>query len=808
MSAVLAVAAAAKSTPDNPQATPSSGEKEGKQVVKEVVASLRETGVTRSQAQKVAALVKGPLQRSMGEIRARSNKRIFRAAVRRAYSMLGIKIAPLEGKEQLVENTPIEEVKVKPDLAPEEEKVVFEQPKVTEEKTTFTSVLKEAVVEVKAELLSPELLAEEVVIVIAEEANPEVRLDNQTIKRWAVIITDRVKEVAPQTKVEQVEKVLKSALQFDEEAGPAQIAVQRLSVDHPQRVREIFSQERNELLLQELEINLGIDLSSDPQFEGLPDFLVAAQIRASLYQLQVSKEQIPQEVLTFLQEDLGEQESYSYQNVVEILSSRFTSEQGEAILPQFEVGEGGQERLTIRGAVELIQTGEVKGVGKLSQLNSWYERLSEGNKQKLGWLKNVLDQKSKIMSAVENNPIHKLKQRFFQARAKVLTPVLDWGVRVLSGGRFTTMSGAKVAFANWFVQTKLGGAVQAGIRGVATKVASWAAKEATKKAIGSTAAKLVASGASFVLGLSSAGLITLVQVAVMVAAKAIKKFAELGRKTLDTLGINSAELEAKAKETFGFLGTLVVKGALVVVGVTLGLVAESGKKIGQLIALVVGGTILGIAAIALIAGGVIGSSQRLSMRGGSYSSAEIGNVVDIDNIAGLDQSQLPIMIEKALDGCGISSVSKSNFSKVEGCLSTAGIPEYTIKVFEDSVNAFPDLPYLQCVYFVIGTVPDFPGGGDAYTFYAHPPSGWHNVDNETARVGDLAVWGPSASCQGTCDIDISCCGHIGVVTAIRESPLGEEGEDFLIITQANGANGKVVTTEVAISAPTTILARD
>lgn len=104
------------------------------------------------------------------------------------------------------------------------------------------------------------------------------------------------------------------------------------------------------------------------------------------------------------------------------------------------------------------------------------------------------------------------------------------------------------------------------------------------------------------------------------------------------------------------------------------------------------------------------------------------------------------------------------------------------------IDHFEQFEYLQCVTFKRVVEKEnginLPSQNAVAFLYNHP--GCQEVSKEEAAVGDNALWGPGKDCPYTdpaqankeCSDNISCCGHIGIITQV----VGNEG---VYVTSAN-----------------------
>ncbi|MBL7078255.1 CHAP domain-containing protein [Candidatus Shapirobacteria bacterium] len=729
----LVIATGVRTIPDSAKSTPRLGSPRGVSLEKEVGKFLREKKVPRQQMEKTLRRLKPYLRLSSFRTRAGFNKGVIRAALERNMQKLGLL------------------------------------------STAFPS---------------PELLAVETMRVAAQK-NDSCG-EKGKISEIAGVVTDRLRPVKPEVNTEQVGRVLEEALLSGDEPESARIALERTVVDHPQEVIvELDEAKKTELALEEL------GFGDNEQLAGVVDFLRVTEIEPQLYSVPVSKEQIPEKVLEFLEGDLGAQEEYSYGQIVRVLNTKFTFEQAQVLAPDFD-DEG---KLTPFGAIRLLQISRVREPGELSRLDQWWQTLEEESKQGLGRLRNVIEQRSRIVQAVANNPIYRFRQRISQATQRFLRPVGDWAVRTVSFGRFPTLSAVGTAARNWFLQTGVGQAAQSLAVKATQKAAEWAVQAGAKKLLSSAAVKTLAAGLSTVLGVSTGGVSLLIQAGLMALGWVAKKVAGLGKKILGSLGIDTGKIEGWFKKNIPLVGGLLGKVATGVGGFTVavvgGLLAVPAIAGMTLIALVAGPIIL-VIILSLLAGITTGSAQWDAMQGRGFSPGDIGGIeLTPEELAALGEGHLALGLQNALSGCGISRVTSSNLTAVDTCLSGAGFSRQAIETIKYSAEQFN---YLQCVGFVVAVVPGFSGGGDAYSFVDHPPPGWHSASGP-AQIGDVAVWGPSANCQGSCDTDISCCGHVAVVTGVEYL----EGLDYLYVTQAWGESGRVSTVRIPADSPTTIL---
>ncbi|MFH1561131.1 MAG: CHAP domain-containing protein, partial [Patescibacteria group bacterium] len=176
-------------------------------------------------------------------------------------------------------------------------------------------------------------------------------------------------------------------------------------------------------------------------------------------------------------------------------------------------------------------------------------------------------------------------------------------------------------------------------------------------------------------------------------------------------------------------------------------------------------------------------------------------------------SHLAVFVQQKMEECGAKVFTRENSISVGNCLLTKGVDEYVVTRMTESAQRFG---VLQCVGFVKAVDPRFIGSGDAYSYAENRPAGWGKVDfyldgtgktiypgGDTIGPGDMIVWGPNKNrcpAGGSCDSNISCCGHIGVVTAVKDTSIDVPGgKTILYVTQAWGNDGRVMTNAVDLN---------
>ena len=779
VSANFTTAAALQGIPDNPRKTPVGKKAEFRKTISFL---LRQAGVAPHEIRRSMFRIESFLPASLHKIRFEANRNIVYSALEKATKRLGIKTTSLpDGEQPAIFSSPGEKEVV---YQPESEKVALDKEVWPEDGANFPS---------------SKLLASEVIQVLAEEADPNINLKNkEDIGCLAVVVYDRVRLVAPQTNFKQVEQVLVKALITSEEAPAIQSALLRISADYPSEEIEFLAEERKELYLEQLEATLGEKLSPDEEF--IADFLFAVQTKhtPSFYQLPVSREQIPERILGILEEGSGEEKAfYLYEDIVRVINSNedFTSEDFENAWPLVD-DEG---RLTFRGALKVAQDGEADGTDRLSQLSQLYENLSETQKQKFGWLKNVLDQESKIAQMVTNNPIYKFRQKLTGFKTKLVTSVGDWAVRTFSFGRLSTVSALKTVARNWFLQTGVGKVAQSLALKASQKVAEFVAKEGVKKLLSSAAVKAIAGGLTAVLGVSTGGISLLIQAGVMALGWVAGKVAGLGKKLLKVLGIDSSKIEGWFKKNIPFVDGLLGKAATGVggfaVAVVGGLLAVPVISGAVLLALVAIPIFLAIS-LSFLVSITTGSAQRMSMvdeRGGLLPE-QINLLAQGEDPQG---DSLAANIQRALASCDLNGAITADVLRGgASCLTDparGGLTNRSVNAMIDSADRFD---YLQCVGFVRASVFDLPPIGNASDF-ARPPASypWQPLaDRSRVQVGQIVVWDRGL-------------GHMGVITKVESA--GPDGtQKFLWVTQAWGDEdnqGVVTTTKILVNEPDVIL---
>ncbi|MFH1602213.1 MAG: CHAP domain-containing protein [Candidatus Shapirobacteria bacterium] len=614
-------------------------------------------------------------------------------------------------------------------------------------------------------LTSPGLLSAELVETASQEApSRRSRFDNKTIKARAAIAVQRVKETgaAPLLKAGQAEGALRSAIRSSQNGEKTQAVLVRVALENPNQVKQIIDKKKKELLLPELEKNLGVDLSGDEQLSKLPDQLIATQTRANLYGLSVGREQIPQEVLTHLEAEAGERPSYSYEQVAEAINNQdvFTPERLEAIWPLLDQ----DQRLTFRGSLRLFQTSQ-QSLEQNQSFTRWHQNLNDLQKEKLGWLEGALGQQNQIVQTVLDNPIYQFKQKLGGAVNNLAAPVK-----------------------NWFLQTGVGQAAQGLALKVGQKAAEFAVQSGAKKLLASGAAKAVAAGLSAALGVSTAGVSLLIQGAIMLGGAILKGAAKTGRKVLNALGVDSDQL----RRNFGFLGGLAAKGLEVAAGIPAAII-KVPVDLGVPILVGLAGAIGLPIVLALMAFAVAGSSQRMSMEGGGRGDLSPDQIATLERGVNPEGDQLAVRIQRAFDACGLSgAITAASLSDKSNCLTGQGIRAESINVLIGSAQAYT---FLQCVAFVRASVIDLPPLGDARDF-ADPPVNypWQPLEDlNRVTEGQIVVWERGY-------------GHMGVITKVEKGPDGTQA--VLWVTQAWGddaSQGVVNTTKILVSEPDMIL---
>jgi len=270
------------------------------------------------------------------------------------------------------------------------------------------------------------------------------------------------------------------------------------------------------------------------------------------------------------------------------------------------------------------------------------------------------------------------------------------------------------------------------------------------------------------------------------------------------------------RKALGFLGKnapRLVKGIGAALSrVAAAVAAGAGAPVEGVVIFVVGAVLVAILLIAILAFAVLGSGYRLSRNTGGtgFSSQELSAYLEVEESK---LSQLPqreaIKVQRAFLACGITRITATALEENKKCLLKNGVKKRTWEIFLSSARQYD---YLQCVGFVMGTVPDFQGGHNAVWYATHSPGGWwRKVENRKKEIdqlaGGLAVWGASSRCGvgETCEENVACCGHIGVIVGVEK---GQEGTvDYLYVTQAWGDSGRISTIKVPVDVPTTIYKR-
>jgi hypothetical protein len=360
-------------------------------------------------------------------------------------------------------------------------------------------------------------------------------------------------------------------------------------------------------------------------------------------------------------------------------------------------------------------------------------------------------------------------------------------------------------------------------------------KEAVKQGIkGITSAaikKAVAWGASALAAAPSAGTTLVIMAVIEIGSWAIKKIwkpiKSLIIKIANFLGIEIKKLGLKEMLMLGG-GAMLVGGLAVPVLALGGAVMMGGGLLmggglaaaGGAIAALMGGLTAGLmtigAPIALAVGialggifffhkGVMDKAMVLAPLNegmGADGTSPPGGTVPPPGLGGdtggTSCTHVACRVQNALAQCSVRAWTSSSDAIVRGCMNNAGISPTMINIMSSSANYYT---YLQCVGFKVAVEPSFAGGWDAHNYTNEAilaQIGCYGVDPSEARVGDNVAWGVGASCGGgNCSTNISCCGHVGILTEDLGS--GDGGINWFLYTSANGGNGTISTSRLDVN---------
>lgn len=421
---------------------------------------------------------------------------------------------------------------------------------------------------------------------------------------------------------------------------------------------------------------------------------------------------------------------------------------------------------------------------------------------------------------------------FFAPRQQVRTFVGGWWNGVLA--RSKTLS----RFADFLPKLKPSYWLGRGLGGfLVRKGAAWAAETGIKafagRALGFIGSKLLGKAAGSLIGTAIGGPVGAVVgfVGGMVLGKVLDKGKKWLKRGLAIAGATAGLLFAKLLG-FLFAGgittlfTLAGAGIGFLVGGPVGALfgAGTGAGLGHLFSGLFGkgagvqaassavsgaNALLSAPASATVSGPIaaapiiaIGATAVLTVttatiKGGAFIPKEIGGGIDAPKnvVVTPDCEHAACKIIAQLKSCGISRITKNNFSRVKDCLS--GFPK-ALSEFEHSVKNVSD--NLQCVGFKVGVEKEeginLPRLNAVSYLY---DSGCDEVSSSNPEVGDNAVWGPRKACptqdpkeaNQLCESNIYCCGHIGVITEVGDYLDKEEKYRQITVTQAWGNNGQV-----------------
>ena len=323
--------------------------------------------------------------------------------------------------------------------------------------------------------------------------------------------------------------------------------------------------------------------------------------------------------------------------------------------------------------------------------------------------------------------------------------------------------------------------------GILKKLGSTAVGQAVKgllTKLGATALGALAGIASGGLALIPAALGLLKSIAGKLGIK-LPSIANFAKRILGVGGKGTAgALEATAK---------------ILAGVTLGSVAiPLGAIIIGLFSVLAFISLL----VPIISGGAIVQSELGGPGRGTESGIQ-GDVVDPEGNHLADRTEI------AMKNClGMDTITKDKCLTAGQkqiwitCLIGQGIsPEDSQRVVNVSCESATNFDTLQCVGYKKAVEENFPGGHNA-CWFANDAGARIPQEIGSIQVGDNAVWG--SDCCDQCNLgNLSCCGHIGIITKIE--PGSDGRENWIYVTSAQGGTGNVNTIKISLGDPTAIL---